>query len=390
MPQNRRPQAEAQADSSSEEEESSEENEEQEESESEGVALSPSPKKPLAQTKSRTSQISAHPQSSSSDDSEAESDSDLDSPSKSITPAGPNIKPAASRPMEEPPKATKKPRSKPSLGSPELKLGTTPAKRQVGSETTNKQELKRVKRKLTDVDGSVKDDKEKKIPDESKKQLFQRVWSEDDEIAILNGMIEYMTKKGADPVADQNAFHDFIKKSLHVDVSKTQLLDKIRRLKKKYKNNANKGKNGQDRTFAKAHEQKSYELSKKIWGDTVNGVGVDSTKVNGKARKSKDQIAAVALANVDELASPDHVKEGTKAESEQNAMKPWSRTNDELSLEEKMVKNGLRLITGPKKLELEEKSKKVIVHEVEHYLKQLDLLREQTKVVLEAMKSSEQ
>ncbi|KAI8019887.1 putative pectate lyase P59 [Camellia lanceoleosa] len=89
-------------------------------------------------------------------------------------------------------------------------------------------------------------------------------------------------------------FTDYNEKSLHVDVSKTQLFEKVRRLKKKYENNASKSKMGEDRTFSKAHEQKTYELLKKIWFGGANSVGVDSAKVNGKTRKNQSQRAIVA------------------------------------------------------------------------------------------------
>ncbi|MBA0579987.1 hypothetical protein Gorai_022226, partial [Gossypium raimondii] len=80
----------------------------------------------------------------------------------------------------------------------------------------------------------------KKTGEDAKKQLFQRLFSEDDEIALLKGMLDYSAKKGADPCADMNAFYNFVKKSIHTD--------------------------GEDRTFSKAHEQNAFELSKLIWG----------------------------------------------------------------------------------------------------------------------------
>ncbi|CAL5369693.1 unnamed protein product [Camellia sinensis] len=96
-----------------------------------------------------------------------------------------------------------------------------------------------------------------------------------------------------------NVFYDFIKKSLHIDISKTQLSGKVRRLKKKYENNASKSKMGEDRTFSKAHKQKAYELSTKIRFDGANSVGVDSAKVNGKARKNQSQRVIAASPKVD-------------------------------------------------------------------------------------------
>ena len=68
----------------------------------------------------------------------------------------------------------------------------------------------------------------------------------------------------------------------------------MRRLKKKYENNASKSKMGENQTFSKAHEQKTYELLKNIWFGRANSGGVDSAKVNGKARKNQSQRAIAA------------------------------------------------------------------------------------------------
>ncbi|MBA0600326.1 hypothetical protein Gorai_006515 [Gossypium raimondii] len=89
----------------------------------------------------------------------------------------------------------------------------------------------------------------KRTGEDAKKLLFQRLFSEDDEIALLKGMLDYSAKTGADPHTDMNGFYDFVKKSIHT--------------------------NGEDPTFSKAHEQKAFELSKKIWG--VSGKVESST-----------------------------------------------------------------------------------------------------------------
>ncbi|CAL5345870.1 unnamed protein product [Camellia sinensis] len=365
--------------SEEEEEASSEENEDQEDSESEQNQLkNTSSKKPLSSLKKPViAQTSTpKPQSSSEDDSGSESDSESDPP-----PTNPRIKPLASKPMEEdPPKATRKPRSKPGPAK-------SPAKRPAPSENNSNQESKRARKKAVDSDVVVQEDSTKKTGDDTKKQLFQRLWSEEDEIVILKGMIEYTAKNGSDPLADMNAFYDFIKKSLHIDVSKTQLSEKVRRLKKKYENNASKSKMGEDRTFSKAHEQKAYELSKKIWFGGANSVGVDSPKVNGKTRKNQSQRAIAASPKVDSG------KEETKMQVEPSAgvlrSIGFNSSIGQSSLEGGILKDGFHLISGPKKLELEEKWKKLAVEEVELFLKRTQLICEQTKVVLEAIKSSD-
>ncbi|KAK8502781.1 hypothetical protein V6N13_046754 [Hibiscus sabdariffa] len=98
-----------------------------------------------------------------------------------------------------------------------------------------------------------------------------RRWSEAEEITILNGLIEYRSKEGADSVKESSSgFHDFIKKRFQTDVSKTQLNEKIRRLKNKYKSKAEKGQNGNDPDLPNRHDRKCFQLSKKIWGNEAN------------------------------------------------------------------------------------------------------------------------
>jgi len=71
-------------------------------------------------------------------------------------------------------------------------------------------------------------------------------------------MLDYTALRGANPAADAAAFFEFVKK-------------------------------GKDPTFSKPHEQKTYELSKKIWGSVEAATGTEKAKDinNGKA-KAKD------------------------------------------------------------------------------------------------------
>lgn len=161
-------------------------------------------------------------------------------PRRKKSPA-PNTKPQPNsvKPKEETPPKAKKPQPKPSA-------------------TTTRQSTKRTKRSHSNAEngGSEEEEPESKKSegDDSKKVLFQRVWSKDDEIAILKGMIDFTAKTGAGPaVANMNEFHDFIKKSLQIGASKTQLSDKVRRLKKKI-------------NPTKPHEMAAFQLSKRIWG----------------------------------------------------------------------------------------------------------------------------
>ncbi|KAL5839718.1 hypothetical protein ACOSQ4_012326 [Xanthoceras sorbifolium] len=369
-----------------EEEASSEDEEEDDEGTPEPTQLSSpppqqTPKQGAAKKPEAAAATTPQSKSSSSEDesgSESESESEADQ-----TP-----KPIATKPMEETPKTTK-PRSKP------------PSKRPNETDAAQK-DVKRVK-KGTDADADEEEASESKKPGEdTKKQLFQRLWSEDDEIAVLKGMIEFSTKKGVDPNQDMNAFHDFIKKSLHVDVSRNQLVDKIRRLKKKYENNLERGiKKGEDRTFSKPHEQKAYDLSKKVWGGEGSGGVVESAaKSNGKARKIQNQRGnskQLAALKAELLNGPKEVEKMEVDNDKELSLKTpmdvekflFDKSLGVAGLEDYVVKNGLDMIGGSKKTELEQRWKKLHIAQLELFVERIDLVKEQAVLMLESLKSAD-
>ncbi|KAL6123476.1 hypothetical protein ACLB2K_075998 [Fragaria x ananassa] len=67
---------------------------------------------------------------------------------------------------------------------------------------------------LREARGSDEDEETKKAG---------RLWGEDDEIAILEGMIEFKAKNGTDPSSNMGAFHEFSRRSLKADVNKNEL-----------------------------------------------------------------------------------------------------------------------------------------------------------------------
>ncbi|XP_031264897.1 GLABROUS1 enhancer-binding protein-like [Pistacia vera] len=355
--------------SSSEDEEGSSDDEETEE------PTKPS-SPPPQQTQKPTHSVASAPQSksfSSEEDSESESDADPES-----TP-----KPIATKTIKESPKATTtKPRSK------------APAKRPNETEESLKDSKRAKEKTVADPD----DEDQKKPREDTKKQLFQRVWSEEDEIAVLKGVIAFTTKKGMDPYQNTNAFHDFIKKSLHVDVTRTQVMDKIRRLKKKYENNLGRGKKGEDRTFSKLHERHAYDLSKKIWGNgSTSGVLELAAKYNAEAKKNQNQKGSSESLALFKAELNDGAKEGEKMDidndkkgslSSEKEMLLFDKSVGMADLEEFVINQGLDMIGGAKKAELEERWKKLQIAQLQLFVERNDLIKEQTEMILEAMKSS--
>ncbi|KAF8092507.1 hypothetical protein N665_0412s0001 [Sinapis alba] len=162
-------------------------------------------------------------------------------------------------------------------------------------ETSSKPETKK-KRSSETVEGSAKrvkrvsgEDDKKSTGEEPKKNCFQRVWTEEDEIAVLQGIIDFKNKTGSSPYDDKNALYDLVKKSVSFDVAKTQFMEKIRALKKKFENNLGRGKKkGKDPSFSKAHDCKVFDLAKLVWGD--NGIMALESSSAGKSKKVEPAV----------------------------------------------------------------------------------------------------
>nr|XP_016473271.1 PREDICTED: mediator-associated protein 1-like [Nicotiana tabacum] len=355
------------------------------------------PKKP--QPPEDSSSSAEESGSGSESESESESEPGTQKPNPVI------VKPLASKPMDDSKKSAPKPRSKPNATA--KPTSPPPAKSSAGAGakrpvTVHDGETKESKRSKKTPKKEIETPVKQKTPTEDvKRQLFQRLWSEDDEIVILKGMIDYRSKKKSDPVADLSAFHEFIKKSLHVDVSKTQLQDKIRRLKRKYENNAGKEKKGKkERTFSKPHEQKTYELSKKIWGkektdnkgekveevDRVVENGTTSEKGQSK-REGQDNVVLEDAVKEDEEQSADVVKrEKNIGLAAQNlSLVSCERSVAEL---EKWLEENSGLISIEKRNEMKEKLTSLRLAEFDLCFRRVELITEQGKLVREAMEAS--
>lgn len=335
------------------------------------------PKKPLIAPPPQSANKPQAPDLSSSEPEESGSETDSDSPPKSRVVADPNIKPISSKPMEREEGAN---------------LESKPAKK-AGSKTSSTPPPAKTKRPppapTASSDKDAKKAKNTATDDDSKKQLFQRLWSEDDEIVILKGMIDYKTEKnGENPIADMGAFHEFIKKSLHVDVSRAQLVDKVRRLKKKYVNNASREKNGKDRSFSKSHEQKGYELSKLIWGSNSDNPGTESRKKQSQKNGSATSSAAVTIPKSNGVDDKDVSMMEVEKKMDISRFVQYGRNNDSPILQEEIIKAGVEMAKDSEREELEERLNNLKKLELELFVKRMDFMKEQAVRVLEAVNSS--
>ncbi|XVE49778.1 hypothetical protein DITRI_Ditri01bG0109100 [Diplodiscus trichospermus] len=231
-----------------------------------------------------------------------------------------------------------------------------------------------------------------------------RLWSEADEIAILKGMIEYKSKKGSDPYADSSGFHDFIKEFIQADVSTYQLKEKIRRLRNKYKKNAEKGQNGDGPVFLKPHDHTSFKLSKKIWGSESDKKRQKKMKSLASEDEEKSEVyGAVTLGLpcfIKDTEDNAAVSAQVSSDSEEEKVDIWKDypfLKQACELGSLAYVDGFKMLVeqndgtiGKEKLrELEREATKLRMVQLELYLKRLELAREIARNVLDVIKGSE-
>ncbi|KAI4368937.1 hypothetical protein MLD38_017437 [Melastoma candidum] len=124
------------------------------------------------------------------------------------------------------------------------------------------------------------------------KKSIQRIWSNEDQMALVKGMVDYIATQGKDPVANIEGFWLFIRKELSFPVTELQLMRKIRMVKEKYMNNQKK-----DRVFSKAYDAEVFELSRKVWGTGQKSVAPENSRGNkGKSNiYDKEEAEAEAV-----------------------------------------------------------------------------------------------
>ncbi|KAK7250601.1 hypothetical protein RIF29_33132 [Crotalaria pallida] len=256
-----------------------------------------------------------------------------------------------------------------------------------------------------DNDEEAEEEGAKKAGGDTRK-LFQRLWSEDDEIAILKGMVEFIPNTGLDPYKHADSFYDFVKKSLHTEASSNQLKEKIRRLKKKFENNAQRGKNGEDPNFTKPFDREAFELSKKVWGNANGGVGKEvkaakSERNVAKTPKKEGRSTSVATPTKGKLVKSEARSVDSRKDVKMDADEETDTTYAASYimgvirgdkgvglLNEDMLKRGMDLIGESERKEFEGQWKELRDAEIELSIKRAELAANHAKLALEAYKSS--
>ncbi|CAD5332903.1 putative transcription factor [Arabidopsis thaliana] len=147
-------------------------------------------------------------------------------------------------------------------------------------------------------------------PIDDSRRLFQRLWTDEDEIELLRGFLDYITnhRGNSSHPPDTAPFYEQIKSKLQLEFNKNQLVEKLRRLKKKYRNVMSKFSSGKEVFFKSPHDQATFDISRKIWNQTGKIIGFEDNNVmdleetnhvNNANGSSGFNVSIIGNANVD-------------------------------------------------------------------------------------------
>ena len=239
--------------------------------------------------------------------------------------------------------------------------------------------------------------KRARTAEEAKKpSSFQRLWSEEDEVSLLQGMIDFKADSGKNPYEDMDRFYELASKSISFEASKIQFVDKIRSLKRKY---MGKAKHGAE-SLTKAHDIDCLKLATCIWG-----LPLDSSAK--KLGKEEEQVVAPESANGDKVEEDREVLvSGDNGGEDRRVLAGGEKDNEVLingggaddwfedsflvgsiaglGVSEQFVKQKWSMVTVETKKRMEDKWKLLQAKEMELVLHKTHFMREIGSVIAEA------
>ncbi|XP_047157631.1 probable transcription factor At5g28040 [Vigna umbellata] len=247
---------------------------------------------------------------------------------------------------------------------------------------------------------------------------YQRLWTKQDEKELLKGYLDYIKQHGRTTTTLQNdvaSLYDHVRPKLNVDFNKNQLVEKLRRLKRKHKLALNKGTD-KEVPFRNPQEQAIFEISNKIWGNDTD-ILLDQESLDGDASGRTPEsryLGGNVKVKVDQLDNSDEIDERVPKRLRLDDAEDVNRTNEhnnsgslQVFIEETMrscfsplLKEMLDEVNQepppglvpiplplfPEKVDHGQWRKRGIL-ELEVYLKRLELLQDQIKARLEELRS---
>ncbi|CAA7022770.1 unnamed protein product [Microthlaspi erraticum] len=138
---------------------------------------------------------------------------------------------------------------------------------------------------------------------------MERVWSDEEEIAVLQSLMDYETVTGIVFHADHEAVYQWVKKSLTFDITMSQFLYKTSKLADTYHLN---GKEME--TFARPHHRKCFDISNYLWGPKRRFSKIHAAYLTERQLEDDLPVAAyIAQGNIEEDLAEEEEEEEDEA-----------------------------------------------------------------------------
>ncbi|KAK4413630.1 STOREKEEPER protein [Sesamum alatum] len=209
---------------------------------------------------------------------------------------------------------------------------------------------------------------------------FVKKFSEEDEIALLEGLAIFWADGRNNRWAE---FYNFIKDSLPHQFTRTQVSEKIRRLKTKFENNYKRARaTGGRLDLSDAHESTVFEVSKTLWGEDQSEAGdkhggkeKETPHWGDKSRAQKKRIRTGKEHDAEKEIVKNQKQVGEIGKEEFASAYPLLSSSLDKFGYPNIIKENIVLIGKEKAQELEEKWRDVKAAELNLDLKRIDLIR---------------
>ncbi|KAL1341682.1 hypothetical protein HN51_028177 [Arachis hypogaea] len=240
---------------------------------------------------------------------------------------------------------------------------------------------------------------------------YQRLWTKQDEIELLRGYLECVRRNRGVRKSLQNdvaLFYGDVCHKLNVDFNKNQLVEKLRRLKRKHKVTLDKGNLGKV-SFRNPQDETIFEISHKIWGKDIDtdqleqeeeeeALYMDGGGVDDDHGKVKLKVEKVVSCDEIEKRAPKRPRLSKNRDETATAADMQIQSFIEETMRScfsPLIKELLDDEGGPKPVEFspslgdegDEQWRKQRISELEVYLNRLELLQDQIKAKLEELRS---
>lgn len=239
--------------------------------------------------------------------------------------------------------------------------------------------------------------KRRRNDEDDTRKLFHRLWTKEDEMELLQGFLDYKTRRGNTHSNDTALFYDQIRSKLQVVFNKNQLFEKLRRLKKKYQNFLHKINSDKEFSFRSGHDQATFEISRKIWGDDHEpSPNLDNLNlVNVKVESEEDFVGDSRPPKLIKSRHNDNIDDANVSDSIEETMRSCLSPLFKELLSNAFSQMPVPLSSGgvpaamnlPSGEAVDEKWREQRILELEVYSKRLELIQDQIKAALEELRS---